>query len=278
MNHPLRCTGFYDVFVSSGLAFHLPVTDPVVMTTGNTPTLLLEDVSFSHSRHKVLEDIGFAADGGEFVVILGANGAGKTSLVQLLTGLAPPGRGRIMIGGVDIAGSPLPALRRLGVVFQQQTLDLDLTVEGNLRFHAGLHGMDRRQTATRITELLDRFGLLSVCRHRAITLSGGNRRRVELARALLHGPDLLIMDEPTVGLDPASRNALVGHVLKLRDEGVLVLWTTHLLDEAERADRVMFLEAGRLLFDGPRGDIPGRNIEEAFFARTGRTRADRSGI
>ena len=246
------------------------------MEIGNAPTLLLENVGFSHGKHRVLQDIGFAAACGEFVVILGANGAGKSSLVQLLTGLAPPGRGRILIGGVDIADSPLPALRRIGIVFQQQTLDLDLTVEGNLRFHAGMHGMDRRQTAARITELLDRFGLLPARRHRARTLSGGNRRRVELARALLHRPDLLIMDEPTAGLDPASRNALVGHVLKLRDEGVLVLWTTHLLDEADRAERVMFLEGGRLLFDGPRGDIPGSNMEEAFFARTGRARADRS--
>ena len=146
------------------------------------------------------------------MALLGPNGAGKSTLFQILSGLFVPDGGAVRIDGRDIRRDAVPALARLGIVFQQPTLDLDLTVRGNLRFHARLHGLSRRTTAERMTTELDRLDLADRINDAARTLSGGNRRRLELARALLHRPGILLMDEPTVGLDPASRRDLGLHV------------------------------------------------------------------
>ena len=227
------------------------------------PSLLLQGVSKRHGRTQALSDVSFGAEAGAFLVVLGPNGAGKTTLVQLLTALYPPDAGRIEVMGVDLVRDPVRALRGIGAVFQEQTLDLELSLRANLRFHAGLHGLPRREADARIAAVLDRFGLAGRARDRARTLSGGNRRRLELARALLHAPRLLVMDEPTVGLDPESRAALIGFVRSLCREGVVVIWTTHLLDEIGAGDRVLRLDAGRIVGDGscerPEGKRPGRD-------------------
>ena len=209
-------------------------------------TLLLDGVTKRHGRIEALRNVSFRAEAGEFVAVLGPNGAGKSTLVQLLTALYPPDEGRIQVLGLDLVRSPVRALRGVGAVFQEQTLDLDLSVRANLRFHAGLHGLSRRDADLRIAALLERFGLSDRLRHRARTLSGGNRRRLELARALLHSPRVLVMDEPTVGLDPDSRLALLSRVRELAAEGVTVIWTTHLLDEVGPDDHVLRLSEGRL--------------------------------
>ncbi len=234
--------------------------------------LVAEGISKSYGSRRALDEVSLAVGGGEFVALLGPNGAGKTTLFQLATGLFVPDRGRIVVDGADIRRHPVAALARLGVVFQQPTLDLDLTVRGNLRFHARLHGLGRRATA-RITEELGRLGLVAEADQPCRTLSGGTRRKVELARALLHDPRLLLMDEPTVGLDPASRRALLAYVHELcRGRNLGVLWATHLVDEAEAADRVVVLHQGRVRCDGLPADLLAktgqRTLADAFIELT----------
>ena len=217
-------------------------------------------------------DIGIAA--GEFVTLLGPNGAGKTTLFQLLTGLFVPDGGAIEIDGHDIRRNAVPALAGIGVVFQQPTLDLDMTVAGNLRFHASLHGLAGAEARTRIADGLRQLNLADRAGDRSRGLSGGQRRRVELARALLHRPKLLLMDEPTVGLDPASRRDLLEHVLELRDRrSMAILWATHLVDEAEQSDRVIVLHKGRVIASGAPPELVAQtgkpNLHDAFVSLTG---------
>jgi ABC-2 type transport system ATP-binding protein len=221
--------------------------------------LQVEDARKSYGSVKALDGVSLALGTGEFVALLGPNGAGKSTLFQLLTGLFVPDGGRIAIDGLDIRRHLVGALARLGVVFQQTTLDLDLTVAANLRFHARLHGVDHRRAAARIGEELERVGLAGEGDHLCRTLSGGNRRKVELARALVHEPKVLIMDEPTVGLDPASRRSLLEHVRTLcREREIGVLWATHLVDEAEAATRVLVLHRGRLVAEGRPAELVGK--------------------
>lgn len=239
-----------------------------------SPFLALADVSKDYGSVKALRTVSFAAPAAAFIVLLGPNGAGKSTLVQLLTGLFVPTGGSIAVLGHDMRRKPVEALRDIGVVFQQPTVDLELSLFANLSLHADLHGIPRDKARELIRESLERFGLADHARRPARTLSGGNRRRLELARALLHRPRVLIMDEATVGLDPASRKDLLKHILHLRDEGILVLWTTHLIDEAEQADRLLFLNEGEIAFDGDRAQALAATgadtLEEAFFAFTRR--------
>lgn len=236
--------------------------------------LVVERVSKFYGATKALDGVSLSVSRGEFVALLGPNGAGKTTLFQLLSGLFVADAGSIRVQDLDIRHHAVSVLADVGVVFQQPTLDLDLTVGANLYFHARLHGMGRRRIARRVREELERLGLQDSSDKRCRTLSGGNRRKVELARALLHEPGVLLMDEATVGLDPASRRSLLEYVHELcgqRDIGVL--WATHLVDEAERADRVLVLHRGSLLTQG----APQRLIEatgqtglaEAFLELTG---------
>jgi ABC-2 type transport system ATP-binding protein len=158
--------------------------------------------------------------------------------------------------GHDVQQRAAAALAAMGVVFQQPTLDLDLTVEQNLFYHAALHGMSRAQAAPRIEAELARIGLLERRRDRVRQLSGGQRRRIELARALIHQPKLLLLDEPTVGLDIESRQFLIEHVRTLcAEQGLAVLWATHLIDEAHDQARVIVLHRGRVLADGKAAEL-----------------------
>jgi ABC-2 type transport system ATP-binding protein len=215
---------------------------------------------------------------GEFTALLGPNGAGKSTLFQLLTGLYVPDSGSILINGAALRESPAKALAQMGVVFQQQALDLDLSVERNLLFQAALHGMNASSARPRITQLLEEFGLSKELHTPTRALSGGTRRKIELMRALLHSPQLLLADEATVGLDPASRNELMQHVKALCSEKKMaVLWATHLVHEAEAADRVIVLHQGKLLSEGTpeqvRDQLGGASLEAAFMKAT----ATRSG-
>jgi ABC-2 type transport system ATP-binding protein len=239
----------------------------------NLPLLQVDAARKWYGSIKALDGVTLAVGPGEFVALLGPNGAGKTTLFQLLTGLFVPDGGRIVIDGLDIRQQLVPALARLGVVFQQPTLDLDLTVAANLRFHARLHGLSRRRATTRICEELERVGLAGEIGRPCRALSGGNRRKVELARALVHDPRVLLLDEPTVGLDPASRRSLLNHVRMLcRDRRLGLLWATHLVDEAEAVDRVLVLHRGRLVSEGTSADLVGKtgqsNLADAFIELT----------
>jgi ABC-2 type transport system ATP-binding protein len=247
------------------------------MATGEgVPALLLDNVIKTYGAIRAVDGVSFTASAGEFIALLGPNGAGKTTLFQLLSGLFVPDSGRIEVMGHDMLRDPVPALAKLGIVFQQPTLDLELTVTGNLLFHAGLHGIPRAVAKTRIEAELARLGLAERAHDKTIQLSGGNRRRVELARALLHEPRVLLMDEATVGLDPASRGDLLKLMLTMRAErSVAVLWATHLCDEVADADRVIVLHRGKVLADTTPGEfIKGAgaaSIEQAFLAITGAT-------
>jgi ABC-2 type transport system ATP-binding protein len=245
------------------------------MATGEgTPALLLDNVVKTYGAIRAVDGVSFKASAGEFIALLGPNGAGKTTLFQLLSGLFVPDSGHIEVMGHDMLRDPVPALAKLGIVFQQPTLDLELTVTGNLLFHAGLHGIPRAVAKTRIEAELARLGLAERAHDKTIQLSGGNRRRVELARALLHEPRVLLMDEATVGLDPASRGDLLKLILAMRAErAVAVLWATHLCDEVADADRVIVLHRGKVLADTTPGEFiksaGAATIEQAFLAITG---------
>ncbi|WP_260955839.1 ABC transporter ATP-binding protein [Pseudomonas citri] len=213
--------------------------------------LEVSDLSFAYGSRDALKQLDFSVTAGRFAALLGPNGAGKSTLIALLTRLYDLQRGDIRIGGHSLRKSPRPALRQLGVVFQQSTLDLDLSVEQNLRYHLALHGLSPRQGGVRIDAELARQHLTERRHERVRDLNGGHRRRVEIARALLHEPRLLLLDEPSVGLDPASRLALGLHIRQLcREQGISVLWTTHLLDEVQPSDDLLIVHQGHLVASG----------------------------
>jgi ABC-2 type transport system ATP-binding protein len=213
--------------------------------------LAVEGLSHSFGRRKALDEVSFAIAPGSFTVLLGQNGAGKTTLFNLITRLYSNRSGRIRIFGTDLRARPSRALSALGVVFQQRTIDLDLTVLQNLRYAGGLQGLASAVAQRRAAAELARFELSERAGDRVRELSGGQQRRVEIARALLHGPKLLLLDEPTVGLDIGSRQAILQHVRRLcAEERIGVLWATHLIDEVAPEDQVIVLHQGRILAQG----------------------------
>ena len=233
------------------------------------PALAVRGLTHRFGRRVVLDGVSFAVAPGMFTVLLGPNGAGKTTLFALITRLYHAAEGGIAVFGRSFRDHPQAALARMGVVFQQPTLDLDLTVEQNLFYHAALHGMSRRAAAPRVTAELERVGLAERRRERVRLLSGGQRRRVELARALLHEPSLLLLDEPTSGLDLESRRFLLQHVRGLcAERGLAVLWATHLIEEAGHDAEVVVLHRGRVMAQGPASSVVAgagaSGLEDAF--------------
>ena len=210
-------------------------------------------VSVSRLVHRygerlALDGVSMTIDRGEIFAFLGPNGGGKTTLFRLLSTLIPIQSGAVEILGLDVARQAGLVRRRIGVVFQAASLDRKLTVDENLWQHARLYGLPRELFAERRHEMLARFGLADRARELVETLSGGLRRRVELAKGLLHSPQLLLLDEPSTGLDPGARSDLWEYLNRLRDEfGVTVVLTTHLLEEAEKADRLAIMSAGSLV-------------------------------
>lgn len=188
---------------------------------------------------------------GETFAFLGPNGAGKSTTIALLCALARPTSGQATVAGVDVAERPHDVRRRVGILFQHSALDPDLTVEQNLRVHARLYGLRRRDVARRTAEVLEPAGLTDRRRSPVRALSGGMRRRLEIARQLLHSPSVLFLDEPTTGLDPHARVQIWDHLRSLRERhGSTLFVTTHYLEEAENCDRIAIIDGGRLVAQG----------------------------
>lgn len=250
------------------------VSDATGSATGGVAALEVANVSHSFGDNRVLKSVSLTVPRGAMVVLLGLNGAGKSTLFSLITRLYDNVTGSIKILGQDVRRHPGAALQRLGVVFQSRTLDPDLTVTQNLMYHAALHGLSGREARARSAAVLETVGLTDKAGARVRTLSGGQTRRVEIARSLLQRPDMLLLDEATVGLDIGSRESVLAIVRKLaRTEGMGVLWATHLIDEVAPTDLVVLLHKGEILYSG---SVPGllektktENLSDAFRAMTG---------
>ncbi|MCF6119466.1 MAG: ATP-binding cassette domain-containing protein [Mesorhizobium sp.] len=213
-------------------------------------------VSHSYGSKRALSDVSFSIAPATFTVLLGLNGAGKTTLFSLISHLYDTRRGSIRIFGHDVSRASGEALRRVGIVFQARTLDLDLSVHQNLSYHAALHGIGGREARQRIAALLDIVDMQGRQHDKARSLSGGQMRRIEIARALLHRPSLLLLDEATVGLDIQSRAGILATIRKLVEtEGIGVLWATHLIDEVDDGDHVVVLRQGELVAKGKVADV-----------------------
>lgn len=250
------------------------VTAPGTGAAGATAALEVNHVSHSYGKRKALDDVSFAIAPGSFSVLLGLNGAGKSTLFSLITRLYATRNGTIRIFGYDVARTAGEALRRLGVVFQARTLDPDLSVLQNLTYHAALHGIGPGEAKRRAEIVLAQVSLADRVADKVRNLSGGQMRRVEIARALLHQPQILLVDEPTVGLDVKARADIVAHVRSLvANEGIGVLWTTHLIDEIAMSDDVIVLHKGQVLAAGKAADIIARagtpDMRLAFAKLTG---------
>jgi len=228
----------------------------VVQGVNESPALDVQGVSHRFGKRAALSNVSLTVPQGALVSLLGPNGAGKTTLFSIVTRLYHNRTGQVRIFGRDIKREPSQALAQLGVVFQSRTLDSDLTVQQNLVYHAALHGIPRREAEPRIRTLLERVDLGDRGNDKIRTLSGGQSRRVEIARSLIHGPRLLLLDEPTVGLDLRSRADIVAIMRRLvREEGLAVLWATHIFDEIAPDNRVVVLHTGRVVAEGLAQDV-----------------------
>jgi ABC-2 type transport system ATP-binding protein len=217
-----------------------------------------------------VERLDLTVPKGQIFGLLGANGSGKTTTIRMLTGLLPPTEGRAEVAGVDVVKDPEGVRRRLGYMSQRFGLYDDLTVEENLRFYAGLYGLIGGAGRSRVEELLTTLDFLPIRRQLAGTLSGGWKQRLSLACATAHRPDVLFLDEPTAGVDPAARRSFWRVIRELAAGGTTILVTTHYMDEAERCERLAMLWRGRLVALGTPQEITAKlgaaSLEDAFIA------------
>ena len=238
-----------------------------------TPALSVSGVSHAFGDRPALADVSLAVPAGSFTVLLGLNGAGKSTLFSLITRLYDNVSGEIRVCGHDVRRNPSAALREIGVVFQSRALDADLSVLQNLTYHAALHGFGRAAAKARAMALLATVGLGDKAHDKVRALSGGQARRVEIARALLHEPRCLLLDVATVGLDIGARDAVIALVRELVGRhGLGVLWATHLIDEIAPSDRVVALHRGRVLISGGHDEMlaatNAKTVRAAFSALT----------
>ncbi|MAH78723.1 MAG: ABC transporter ATP-binding protein [Rickettsiales bacterium] len=229
----------------------------------------INKVSHDFGSFRALDNVSIQIKPGDFTVLLGLNGAGKTTLYSLITRLYDNKTGSVKIYGFDVRKESSKALKNIGVVFQQPTLDMDLSVEENLHYHSALHGISKKESSKRIIEETKRIKLFEKIKSKVRSLSGGQKRRVEIARSLLHKPKLLLLDEPTVGLDIDSRQMILKHVKELcKKNNLAVLWATHLIDEIDKGEKVIIIDKGKVLEAGEVGKITkktkAKNIREAF--------------
>ncbi len=229
------------------------------------PAIRVAGVSHAYGSRQALVDLSLEIRPGEWFAILGPNGGGKTTLFRLLSTLVPLQTGAVEVLGHDLATEATAIRHLIGVVFQAPSLDRKLTVSENIRLQAALYGLRGRELAMRMDELLERFGLLERAGELTERLSGGLRRRVELAKGMIHQPRVLLLDEPSAGLDPAARLELADYLRRLANEqGTTIVLTTHHLEEADAADRLAILDEGRLVALGEpdklRSEVGGDSI------------------
>jgi ABC-2 type transport system ATP-binding protein len=252
------------------------------MLSREVPMIRVENLVKTFGTVTAVGGISFDVRPGEIFAFLGPNGAGKTTTIQMLTTLLRPTSGSIAIDGLDPAAKPLEVRRRFGIVFQDPSLDHELTAYENLDLHGVLYHVPRKVRAERIESLLTRFELWDRRDARVKTFSGGMKRRLEIARGFLHTPKILFLDEPTLGLDPQSRNQLWTHVRNLNEaEGTTVFLTTHYMDEAERvAHRIAVIDHGKIVAQGSPDELKKQtgtdSLEGAFLALTGTSIRDES--
>lgn len=236
-----------------------------------TAALEIDQVSHNFGRVEALKDVSLTVPRGGFTALLGVNGAGKTTLFSLITRLYNNSSGSIRVAGYDLRRQPAQALARLGVVFQSRAMDADLTVRQNLAYHASLHGISRRDAGPLIEDVVEQVGLDKKVDDRVSALSGGQQRRAEIARALIHSPDILLLDEATVGLDVKSRAEVLDLTRQLiAEKGVSALWATHIMDEIQPVDELVILHQGQVLRQGRASEIAaGQGLTQAFLDLTG---------
>ncbi len=234
----------------------------------------VQNLTHRYDNRVALSGIDFQVNRGEIFGLLGPNGGGKSTLFRILSTMMVPTEGRAVVAGHDVAREPAAVRRQVGVVFQTQSLDKALTVEENLRSQGHLHGLSGSVLRQRMQSAMERLGISDRRKDLVESLSGGLRRRVEIAKALLHAPRVLLMDEASTGLDPAARRDLSRHVEKLREqEGVTILLTTHILEEADRCDRLVLLHEGRIVAQGTPGELRSRIGGDVVVLETGDTAA-----
>ena len=229
-----------------------------------------------------VDDVSFTLERGELIGLLGPNGAGKTTTVSMIAGLVTPDAGEVRIGGEPLNGDADPKKRRIGLVPQDLALYEELTARDNLQFFGALFGLSGAAADAAMASALTLVGLADRARDRVGTFSGGMKRRLNLAAGLLHDPDILLLDEPTVGVDPQSRNAIFDNLEELKRRGKALLYTTHYMEEAERlADRVVIIDRGCVIANETvaqlrsRGSATARaSLEEVFLSLTGRSLRD----
>ena len=237
------------------------------VTSSTEPVLAIADLRKSYGKLQAVRGVNLTIAPREIVGLLGPNGAGKSTLFQIAAGLFAPDSGDVRLFGLDYKGNSSAILRRLGVVFQSRSVDLDMSVFANLAFHGNLFGLTGKPLRDRIAETTELLEIGDLLKKSVRTLSGGNQRRVEIARALLNNPDLLLMDEPTVGLDPVMRQLVVWHMHKVRETlGTSILWSTHLVEEVADADRIAIMKAGEIVASDTPGGIAGNTGENTLIA------------
>ena len=231
-----------------------------------------------------VDDVSFAVERGRLVGLLGPNGAGKTTTVSMIAGLLTPDRGDVLVGGARLAGDTDPKKRRIGLVPQDLALYDEMSARANLRFFGALYGLSGAALDKAIASALDLVGLADRIHDRVSSYSGGMKRRLNLGAGLLHDPDILLLDEPTVGVDPQSRNAIFDNLELLKSRGKALLYTTHYMEEVERlADRIVVVDHGRVIADDTLAGLQSRvagvgggraTLEAVFLTLTGRSLRD----
>ena len=235
----------------------------------DSQALIIKRLDHNFGALKALDNINLSLKLGDYSILLGLNGAGKTTLFSLITRLYDNQTGSIEIFSHNIKKKPGKALANIGVVFQQPTIDLDLTVEQNLYYHASLHGMRKKVALENALAELKRQNMQNIFKKKVRELSGGQKRRVEIVRALMHNPKLLLLDEPTVGVDIESRKLIVKHVKNLcAEKKIAVLWATHLIDEVDQKGNLIILHKGKVLANDTVNNILKNkkitNVSDAF--------------